>query len=118
MTPIQEDTHFRVLRALQHNPRITQRELALRLGVSLGVTNYVLRALLDKGTIKVRNFRGNTQKSGYADILTPHGLAEKTALTVRFLMRKQKEYAALKSEIEAVSQEFDQATPMTGGQAP
>jgi EPS-associated MarR family transcriptional regulator len=118
MTPLQEDTHFRVLRALQDNSHITQRELASRLGVSLGVTNFVLRALLDKGAIKVRNFRGNTQKLGYAYILTPRGLAEKTALTVRFLMRKQKEYEALRAEIEAVSREFDQAAPMTGSETP
>ena len=117
MTPLQEDTHFRVLRVLRDNAQITQRELALRLGVSLGVTNFVLRALLDKGAIKVRNFRGNTQKASYAYVLTPRGLAEKTALTVRFLMRKQKEYEALRAEIEAVSQEFDQAAPMTGGEA-
>ena len=118
MTPLQEDTHFRVLRALQDNPHITQRQLAVRLGVSLGATNFVLRALLDKGAIKVRNFRGNTHKASYAYVLTPRGLAEKATLTARFLMRKREEYEALKAEIEAVSQELDQATPMTGGQAP
>jgi EPS-associated MarR family transcriptional regulator len=118
MTPLQEDTHFRVLRVLHENPHITQRELALRLGVSLGATNFVLRALLDKGAIKVRNFRGSAQKSSYAYVLTPRGLAEKATLTARFLMRKREEYEALKAEIEAVSQEFDQATPMTGRQAP
>lgn len=117
MTPLQEDIHFRVLRALQDNPRITQRQLAVRLGVSLGSANFVLRALLDKGAIKVRNFQGNTQKSGYAYILTPRGLAVKTALTVRFLMRKRKEYEALKAEIEAVSQEFNQDAPMTDAEA-
>ena len=118
MTPLQEDAHFRVLRALQENPYITQRELALRLGLSLGGTNYVLRSLLEKGAIKVRNFRGSARKTSYAYVLTPHGLAEKTALTVRFLMRKQKEYEALKAEIEAVYQEFDQAAPMTGAETP
>ena len=117
MTPLQEDTHFRVLRVLQDNPQITQRELALRLGVSLGVTNFVLRALLDKGAIKVRNFRGSTQKASYAYVLTPRGLAEKAALTARFLMRKREEYEALKAEIEAVSQEFDQAVQTTAGEA-
>jgi EPS-associated MarR family transcriptional regulator len=113
MTALQEDTHFRVLRALQDNPHITQRQLALRLGVSLGVTNFVLRALMDKGAIKVRNFRGSTQKLSYAYILTPQGLTEKAALTARFLVRKQKEYEALKAEIEAVGQEFNQVVPMT-----
>lgn len=117
MTPFQEDTHFRVLRALQENPYITQRQLAVRLGVSLGVTNFVLRALLDKGAIKVRNFRGNSQKSSYAYLLTPHGLVAKAALTARFLMRKREEYEALKAEIEAVSQEFDQAVQMTSREA-
>jgi EPS-associated MarR family transcriptional regulator len=118
MTPLQEDTHFRVLRALQDNPHTTQRELALRLGVSLGVTNFVLRALLDKGAIKVRNFCGNTRKASYAYVITPRGLTEKVTLTARFLTRKREEYEALKVEIEAVSQECDQATPMTGEQAP
>jgi EPS-associated MarR family transcriptional regulator len=108
MTPLQEDTRFRVLRALQDNPRLTQRELSERLGVSLGATNFVLRALMDKGAIKIRNFRGNTRKLSYAYILTPTGLAEKAALTARFLARKQKEYESLKAEIEAVSKELGQ----------
>ena len=110
MTPMQEDTRFRVLRALQDNPRLTQRELSERLGVSLGATNFVLRALMDKGAIKIRNFRGNTRKLSYAYILTPNGLAEKASLTARFLERKQKEYESLKAEIEAVSKELEQET--------
>ena len=118
MTPLQEDTHFRVLRVVQEKPHITQRELALRLGVSLGATNFVLRALLVKGAIKVRNFRGSAQRSSYAYVLTPRGLAEKATLTARFLMRKREEYEALKAEIEAVSQEFDQAAQTTNMQTP
>ena len=111
MTPLQEDTRFRVLRALQDNPHITQRELAERLGVSLGATNFVLRALLNKGAIKIRNFKGNSRKLSYAYILTPHGLAEKAALTARFLARKQREYEDLRAEIEAVSREMRSAQP-------
>ena len=110
MTPMQEDTRFRVLRALRDNPRLTQRELSGRLGVSLGATNFVLRALMEKGAIKIRNFRGNTRKLSYAYILTPNGLAEKASLTARFLERKQKEYESLKAEIEAVSRELEQGT--------
>ena len=110
MTPLQEDTRFRVLRALQDNPRLTQRELSERLGVSLGATNFVLRALMEKGAIKIRNFRGNTRKLSYAYTLTPHGLAEKASLTARFLARKQKEYESLKAEIEAVSRKLEQET--------
>ena len=112
MTPLQEDTRFRVLRALQDNPRLTQRELSERLGVSLGATNFVLRALMEKGALKIRNFRGNTRKLSYAYILTPHGLAEKASLTARFLARKQKEYESLKAEIEAVSRELEQETQL------
>jgi EPS-associated MarR family transcriptional regulator len=107
MTKLQEDTTFRVLRVLKLRPQVTQRELAAGLGVSLGVTNYVLRALLDKGAIKIKNFRGSSQKLTYAYVLTPSGLAEKAALTARFLARKQKEYAALRFEIEAVSKELE-----------
>ena len=117
MTPLQEDTRFRVLRALQDNPRLPQRELSERLGVSLGATNFVLRALMDKGAIKIRNFRGNTRKLSYAYILTPNGLAEKAALTARFLARKQKEYESLKAEIEAVSRELEQETQRADGTA-
>lgn len=106
MTTLQEDTRFRVLRALQDNPHLTQRELSERLGVSLGATNFVLRALMDKGAVKVRNFRGNTRKLSYAYILTPQGLAEKAALTARFLARKQREYEALKAEIEGLEAEL------------
>ena len=117
MTPMQEDTRFRVLRALQDNPRLTQRELSERLGVSLGATNFVLRALMEKGAIKIRNFRGNTRKLSYAYIITPHGLAEKASLTARFLARKQKEYESLKAEIEAVSRELEQETQLADGTA-
>ena len=117
MTPLQEDTRFRVLRALQDNPRLTQRELSERLGVSLGATNFVLRALMEKGAIKIRNFRGNTRKLSYAYILTPHGLAEKASLTARFLARKQKEYELLRAEIEAVSRELEQDAPLVTGTA-
>ena len=117
MTRLQEDTRFRVLRALQENPRLTQRELSERLGVSLGATNFVLRALMDKGAIKIRNFRGNSRKLSYAYILTPHGLAEKASLTARFLARKQREYESLKAEIEAVSRELEKDTPQAADAA-
>jgi EPS-associated MarR family transcriptional regulator len=106
MTPLQEDTQFRVLRTLENDPFVTQRELSERLGVSLGATNFIVRALLDKGAIKIRNFRGNSRKLSYAYILTPAGLAEKASLTARFLARKRKEYEMLKAEIESVSQDL------------
>ena len=97
---IQEDTNFRVMRILEDHPEITQRELAKRLGVSLGGINYCLNALIEKGFIKARNFTGNTNKISYAYLLTPKGIREKTKLTVRFLQRKMQEYEDLRGEIE------------------
>ena len=101
----QEDTHFRTLRLLEENPQITQRELAEALGVSLGRVNYCLRALVEKGLVKMQNFQNSKHKLGYAYLLTPHGIAEKTAMTSRFLKRKLREYEALKREIAALEVE-------------
>lgn len=102
---LQEDTNYRVLRLLQDNPNMTQRELAKALGVSLGGLNYCLQALLEKGSLKIHNFQSSTRKLAYAYLLTPAGMAEKAALTGRFLKRKLDEYALLKAEIEALQQE-------------
>lgn len=102
---IHQDTHLKVLRLLQANPRMNQRELAAALGVSLGKTNFCLRALLEKGLLKVQNFHNNKRKLAYAYLLTPSGLAEKAALTRRFLKRKVDEYELLRVEIEVLSQE-------------
>lgn len=99
---LQEDTHFRVLSLLESQPDLNQREMAKALGVSLGGVNYCLRALVDKGLVKMHNFQKSDNKLGYAYLLTPQGLTEKMALTGRFLKRKQEEYAALKAEIEAL----------------
>jgi EPS-associated MarR family transcriptional regulator len=104
-TKLQEDTHFRVLRLLQENPEMSQRELAKAVGVSTGGIHYVLNALLDKGLLKLGNFTAAEDKRRYAYVLTPKGMSEKAALTQRFLARKREEYAALKEEIEALVQE-------------
>ena len=88
----QEDTRYRVLRLLEDKPDITQREIAETLGVSLGGVNYCLRALVDKGLVKIHNFQNSKNKLGYVYLLTPHGIAEKTSLTTRFLKRKMQEY--------------------------
>lgn len=106
-TELQEDTHFRVLRLLQENPEMSQRELAAAVGVSVGGMHYVLNALTDKGLVKLGNFTAAEDKRRYAYMLTPKGLSEKAALTSRFLVRKMKEYQALKAEIEAMMQEID-----------
>lgn len=87
-----EESHLQVLRLLESNPDLTQRELAHALGVSLGKTNYCVRALLDKGLLKMKNFRNSQNKLAYAYLLTPAGLAAKADLTKRFLHQKQAEY--------------------------
>ena len=104
-TPIHQETHLQVLRLLEANPQISQRDLAVALGVSLGKTNFCLRALLDKGLVKVQNFQNNKRKLAYAYLLTPAGIAEKSALTKRFLKRKLEEYELLKVEIELLKLE-------------
>ena len=103
---LSEDVHFRVLRVLSDRPGLSQREIARELGVSLGAVNYCLRALVEKGQIKVQNFRASDNKLRYAYILTPRGIAQKAQLTGAFLKRKIAEYEALKAEIEAVKREM------------
>ena len=104
---IQEDTYFRVMRILQENPDLTQRELAEKLGVSVGGLNYCLNALMDKGWVKMQNFQNSKNKFKYVYLLTPRGIAERVALTGRFLDRKMQEYEALKAEIEALRCEVE-----------
>ena len=94
----QED-YFKVLRKIQQKPSSSQRELANDLGFSLGKLNYCLKALKDKGLIKIGNFKKNPNKLNYAYILTPKGIAEKTKLTINFMKQKMKEYDELKSEL-------------------
>ena len=99
---LQEDTYFRVLRILQDRPDVTQREIAQLLGVSTSGLNYCLNALIDKGWVKVHNFSESKNKFGYVYLLTPSGIAEKAALTGRFLQRKLLEYEAMRAEIESL----------------
>ena len=92
---------------LQENPDLTQRELADHLGMSLGGLHYCLNALIDKGFVKIENFQNSKSKFKYVYLLTPQGIAEKVALSSRFLRRKMEEYRALKLEIEALKSEVD-----------
>jgi EPS-associated MarR family transcriptional regulator len=101
----QEDTYFRVMRILQENPDITQRELADKLGISVGGLNYCLKALMEKGMVKMKNFAKSKNKFGYVYVLTSTGAAEKAAITHKFLQRKMDEYEALKVEIDAIKTE-------------
>ncbi len=92
--------HFEILRKVEKNPKSSQRELAKELGLSLGKLNYCLKALKDKGLIKINNFKKNENKERYFYILTPKGLVEKTKLTINFMKRKMQEYDELKKELE------------------
>ncbi len=103
---VQEDVRFRVLRLLHENPELSQRDLADAVGISNGSAHYLLSALLDKGLIKLGNFAAAPDKRRYAYFLTPKGIAEKAAITRRFLERKVQEYDALKEEIEALQDEL------------
>ena len=97
-----EDLHFRVLKLLQDHPDLSQRELADQLGVSNGKLHYCLKALIDKGLVKLGNFAQSKHHLGYAYLLTPAGMAQKAGMTGRFLKRKMAEYEALKAEIAAL----------------
>jgi EPS-associated MarR family transcriptional regulator len=99
---IDPDVHFRVLHLLEEQPTLTQRELAEKLGISLGGVNYCLKSLIDVGHIKAGNFKKNPDKSAYLYLLTPQGLVEKASLTAGFLKRKMAEYHALKKEIDSI----------------
>lgn len=103
---LQEDTTYRVLRMLQDNPDMTQREIAEQLGLSASGLNYCLKALIDKGWVKMQNFAQSKNKFGYIYVLTPTGIAQKAALTGRFLQRKMAEYEALKAEIDSLQAEM------------
>ena len=111
---IDPDLHFRVLHLLEEDPALTQRELAQKLGISLGGVNYCLKALIDIGQIKIHNFSKNTNKSVYLYLLTPIGIAEKGKLTVGFLKRKMDEYKALKMEIDLVKSKIKDSNLMNG----
>jgi EPS-associated MarR family transcriptional regulator len=99
------ELQFQVLRLLETNPYLSQRELSKSLGVSLGGVNYCLKALVAKGAVKIQNFKNNQNKWVYAYLLTPHGIAQKSALTGSFLKRKMQEYEQLEQEIESLTQE-------------
>jgi len=101
-----EQAQLHILKIVEEQPEISQRQLAERLGVSLGKINYLLRALLDKGHIKAGNFLRAEDKLKYAYLLTPEGMSAKLQLTRSYLARKELEYLAMKSEIESMRDEL------------
>jgi EPS-associated MarR family transcriptional regulator len=107
MTNPAQEIHLKVMRELEDNPEITQRELAQNLGVSLGKANYCLKALIEKGFVKARNFHNSNNKRAYLYVLTPQGLEAKARISVAFLRRKVEEYERLKAEIAQLEREVN-----------
>ena len=97
-----EQDHFDILRRIQKKPKSSQRKLAKELGFSLGKLNYCLKALQEKGLVKIENFKKNPQKLNYIYVLTPEGISKKTKLTLNFMKRKMREYDELKNELKKV----------------
>jgi len=106
-----EAWRLQVLKLLQANPTLSQRQLATELGVSLGKANYCLRALVEKGLVKLGNFSKNPNKRHYAYILTPAGLEEKSRITLAFLKRKETEFEAIRREIEVLKGDLEATLP-------
>ena len=112
-----DELRLRVLRALEANPELSQRQLAAKLGVSLGGVNYALKALIERGFVKAENFRKSGSKVAYLYLLTPKGFVEKTSLAAAFLGRKLAEYEVLRQEIEALKGEVDSGDSGTGAES-
>ena len=103
-----DNTSYGLLKTLEANPSLSQRDLAKSLGISLGKVNFCLNALIEKGCLKVNNFRNSDNKLAYAYLLTPHGIDEKARMTVHFLKYKVQEYERLRMEIEELKREAEQ----------
>lgn len=104
---IPESQRYKLLKLLENNPNMNQRELAQAMGVSLGKINYCLKALMEKGHVKFKNFHRNEDKRTYAYLLTPKGIQEKARVTVAFLQRKLVEYETIQVEIEELRKEVE-----------
>jgi len=102
---INDEIKYRLLKLLEQDPALSQRAIAREMGISLGKANYCLRALIDKGIIKARNFYQSNNKGAYAYFLTPKGFDEKARVTISFLQAKLQEYENLKTEIDEIKKE-------------
>jgi EPS-associated MarR family transcriptional regulator len=104
-----DETRYKLMRLLEANPHMSQREAARELGVSLGKLNYCVRALIRRGWIKVDRFKNSRNKAAYMYVLTPRGMEQKARLTVRFLRAKVREYEALRSEIAQIRRDAERS---------
>lgn len=114
---LSDEYRYKILKQLESNPEISQRELATELGISLGRVNYCIQALIEKGLVKANNFRNSKNKKGYAYLLTPRGIEEKARITVEFLKTKIAEHEELKKEIKNLRQEAGQFLALQHGEA-
>lgn len=112
---VDEDARYRIMRLIEANPDISQRRLARELGISIGGVNYCLRALVERGLVKMERFRTSDTKMSYAYILTARGMTEKARITRDFLARKMAEYEALREEIESIREELGEGVDKTAG---
>jgi EPS-associated MarR family transcriptional regulator len=112
---METDVHYKLMRLVESNPGMSQRDLARELDISLGKVNYCLRALIHKGWVKATNFTNSQNKAAYMYLLTPCGVEEKARLTKRFLQVKMQEYETLRAEIEQIHEEADAARRKRGG---
>ena len=101
---LSDESRYRILRLIEHNPAISQREIARELGISLGKVNFCLQALIDKGILKANTFLNSRNKRAYIYVLTPHGIRERARITVRFLKKKMSEYEAIRQEIAELTE--------------
>ena len=104
-TNFETEEPFKLLREIEANPQMTQRELSSRLGLSLGKINFLIKVLIEKGFIKADNFKNSQNKIAYLYFLTPSGIEEKAKITYRFLKRKMEEYEKLEEEIQQLKKE-------------
>jgi EPS-associated MarR family transcriptional regulator len=108
---LSDEMRYKLLKLLDANPRMSQRDVARELGISLGKVNYCLRALVVKGWIKASRFTNSRNKAAYMYLLTPHGIEAKMRLTLEFLRIKLREYETLRDEIEQIRRDADAARP-------
>src|SRR6185437_15162798 len=104
---LSEEVLYKLLKLLEPNPQLSQREVAHSLGISLGKANYCLKAFIDRGWVKAANFKNSKNKSAYMYLLTPRGIEEKARVTARFLQIKLQEYEELRNEIDQIRQEAE-----------
>jgi EPS-associated MarR family transcriptional regulator len=112
---LNDESRYRILRLVEQNPAISQREVAREMGISLGKANFCLKALIEKGILKANTFRNSRNKRAYIYVLTPRGIEERMKITLRFLKKKTEEYAAIQREIAELTEQARQLSANDSG---